>query len=171
MIHLPFEIYTWTILTVLDSAEMPFLEARYFQTGATRMGMLSGRELKSFAEIYLRSNSVFEIRPDDDPLTKTGSFRWDQSYTRALRHLNKHDCVATEEASNGEIISITGAGRKLVSAYELHTDVTKLHVYLFEKSPHAGDDDHIPIDPIVCPTPLMPFEIPNLLVEKVRSSE
>ena len=146
---------------------MPFLEARYFPAGATKMGRLSGRELKSFAEIYLRSNRVFEIRPDDDPLTKTGSFRWDQSYTKALKHLNKHDCVATEEASHGKTISITGAGRKLVSKYDLHTDVTKLHVYLFERSLHASDNDHPIIDPIVCPKPLMPFEIPNPLVEKV----
>ncbi|GIT43152.1 MAG: hypothetical protein Ct9H300mP11_10880 [Chloroflexota bacterium] len=30
MENLPVEIYTWTILAVIDSAETPFLEATFF---------------------------------------------------------------------------------------------------------------------------------------------
>ena len=81
MENLPVEIYTWTILAVIDSAETPFLEATYFPTGASRMGVLTERETHSHVQNYFRSKGVFRISPRDDPFTNTGKCRWDDIYS------------------------------------------------------------------------------------------
>ena len=89
MENLPVEIYTWTILAVIDSAETPFLEATYFPTGASRMGVLTERETHSYVQNYLQSKGVFRIRPRDDPFTNKGKCRWDDVYSQALTILNE----------------------------------------------------------------------------------
>ena len=92
MENLPVEIYTWTILAVIDSAETPFLEATYFPTGASRMGVLTERETHSYVQNYLQSKGVFRISPRDEPFTNKGKYRWDDVYSQAVRILHEYDC-------------------------------------------------------------------------------
>lgn len=166
--RLPMNVYTWAILTVLDLVETPFLEATYFPTGVTRMGMLTEREIRSYVDNYLRSRGVFGIYSDDDPLTNTGSFIWDQSFSKALVNLVEYECLEKEETSGhesriGEMISVTQLGRVLVSDYDLHIDIVNNHVYLFGRCQPESGHEFDREDPISCPRALKPFEIPNAL--------
>lgn len=170
--RLPMNVYTWAILTVLDLAETPFLEATYFPTGVTRMGMLSEREIRSYADNYLRSRGVFGIFSDDDQFTDAGSFIWDHSFSKALVNLAEHECLEIEGESAqgsriGEIISVTQLGRALVSDYDLHIDIANLHVYLFERCQSEKGHESNLVDPISCPRALKPAQIPNALTGNI----
>ena len=133
MENLPVEIYTWTILAAIDSAETPFLEATYFPTGASRMGVLTERETHSYVQNYLQSKGVFRISPRDDPFTNKGKCRWADVYSQALTILNEYDCLDVERASDHELehganLSVTSLGRAFLTRYDIHIDLSLIHI-------------------------------------------
>ena len=165
---LPVEIYTWTILAVIDSAETPFLEATYFPTGASRMGVLTERETHSYVQNYLRSKGVFRIRPRDDPFTNKGKCRWDDVYSQALTILNEYDCLDVEKAADHElerreIFSVTSVGRALLTRYDIHIDCANNHIYLFERCFSESTNVCMSALPTTCPMPLRSGEITKAL--------
>ena len=165
---LPVEIYTWTILAVIDSAETPFLEATYFPTGASRMGVLTERETHSYVQNYFRSKGVFRIRPRDDPFTNKGKCRWADVYSQALTILNEYDCLDVERAADHElerreIFSVTSVGRALLTRYDIHIDCAINHIYLFERCFSESINACMSARRTFCPIPLKSFEITKAL--------
>ena len=168
MENLPVEIYTWTILAVIDSAETPFLEATYFPTGASRMGVLTERETNSYVQNYFRSKGVFRIRPQDDPFTNKGKYRWDDVYSQALTILNEYDCLDVEKAADHElerreIFSVTSVGRALLTRYDIHIDCAINHIYLFERCFSESTNVCMSARRTSCPIPLRSSEITKAL--------
>ena len=168
MENLPVEIYTWTILAVIDSSETPFLEATYFPTGASRMGVLTERETHSYVQNYFRSKGVFRIRPLDDPFTNKGKCRWDDVYSQALTILNEYDCLDVERASDHELehganLSVTSLGRALLTRYDIHIDSANDHIYLFERCFSESINTCMSARRTSCPIPLRSFEITKAL--------
>ena len=168
MENLPVEIYTWTILAVIDSAETPFLEATYFPTGASRMGVLTERKIHSHVQNYFRSKGVFRISPRDDPFTNTRKCRWDDIYSQALTILTEYDCLDLERATDhelerGEIFSVTSVGRALLTRYDIHIDSANNHIYLFERCFSESTNVCMSARRTSCPIPLRSFEITKAL--------
>ena len=168
MENLPVEIYTWTILAVIDSAETPFLEATYFPTGASRMGVLTERETHSYVQNYFRSKGVFRISPRDDPFTNKGKCRWDDVYSQALTILNEYDCLDVERAADHELehganLSVTSLGRALLTRYDIHIDSANNHIYLFERCFSESTNVCMSARRTSCPIPLRSFEITKAL--------
>ena len=165
---LPVEIYTWTILAVIDSAETPFLEATYFPTGASRMGVLTERETHSYVQNYLQSKGVFRISPRDDPFTNKGKCRWADVYSQALTILNEYDCLDVERASDHELehganLSVTSLGRALLTRYDIHIDSANDHIYLFEGCFSESINTCMSARRTSCPIPLRSSEITKAL--------
>ena len=168
MENLPVEIYTWTILAVIDSAETPFLEATYFPTGASRMGVLTERETHSYVRNYFRSKGVFRISPRDDPFNNTGKCRWDDIYSQALTILNEYGCLDVERASDHELkhganLSVTSLGRAFLTRYDIHIDCANNHIYLFERCFSESTNVCMSARRTSCPIPLRSFEITKAL--------
>ena len=168
MENLPVEIYTWTILAVIDSAETPFLEATYFPTGASRMGVLTERETHSYVQNYLQSKGVFRISPRDDPFTNKGKCRWADVYSQALTILNEYDCLDVERASDHELehganLSVTALGRALLTRYDIHIDSANNHIYLFERCFSESVNTCMSARRTSCPIPLRSSEITKAL--------
>ena len=168
MENLPVEIYTWTILAVIDSAETPFLEATYFPTGASRMGVLTERETHSYVQNYLQSKGVFRISPRDDPFTNKGKCRWADVYSQALTILNEYDCLDVERASDHELehganLSVTSLGRALLTRYDIHIDSANNHIYLFERCFSESSNTCMSARRTTCPIPLRSSEITKAL--------
>ena len=168
MENLPVEIYTWTILAVIDSAETPFLEVTYFPTGASRMGVLTERETHSYVQNYLQSKGVFRISPRDDPFTNKGKCRWADVYSQALTILNEYGCLDVERASDHELehganLSVTSLGRALLTRYDIHIDAACNHAYLFER--YFSESTNVCTSSLrtSCPMPLRSCEITKAL--------
>ena len=168
MENLPVEIYTWTILAVIDSAETPFLEATYFPTGASRMGVLTERETHSYVQNYLQSKGVFRISPRDDPFTNKGKCRWADVYSQALTILNEYDCLDVVRASDHELghganLAVTSLGRAFLTRYDIHIDSANDHIYLFERCFSESINTCMSDRRTSCPIPLRSSEITKAL--------